>query len=171
MKIRGIKANNHKRAFEVTLSKGVLPIPFSKLDPAPSSEDSVVKVYPDEDFGREAFTYVLESGAEGSVHVDSVLEYNEDPAYMRDLLLYKLTLAAQECMKATTLSKREITRRAKTSPAQVERLLDTNNRSKSVDKLVVLLGAMDCEVEFTVREVSKKKTGRTSGNASHARSV
>ena len=155
MKIRRVKSNNYKRAFEVTLSRGVFPMPYAKVDPAPSKNDPVVKVYADEDFGREAFTYVLESGAEGSVHVDAVLEYNEDPAYMRDLLLYKLTIAAQECMKASPLSQREITRRARTSPAQIQRLLDVKNRSKSVDKLVVLLGAMDCEVEVTVRPASR----------------
>ena len=160
MKIRRVKANNHKRAFEVTLSKGILPMPYSKLDPTPSKNDPVARVYADEDFGREAFTFVLESGAEGSVHVDAVLEYNDDPAYMRDLLLYKLTIAAQECMKASPLSQREITRRARTSPAQIQRLLDVKNRTKSVDKLLVLLSAMDCEVDVTVRPASQKKTKR-----------
>jgi predicted XRE-type DNA-binding protein len=155
VKIRRVSANNHKRAFDVTLSRGVLSMPYAKVDPAPSKGDPVVDVYADEELGREAFTYVLESGAEGSVHVDAVLEYNEDPTYMRDLLLYKLTLAAQECMKASPLSQREITRRAKTSPAQIQRLLDVKNRTKSVDKLVVLLGAMDCEVDFTVRPARK----------------
>lgn len=159
VKIEHVKANNHKRAFEVTLSKGNFPIPYSELDPVPSKNDPVVTVYADEDFGREAFTYLLKSGSEGSVHVDAVLEYNEDPAYMRDLLLYRLTVAAQECMKASPLSQREITRRARTSPAQVQRLLDVNNRSKSVDKLVVLLGAMDCEVEVTVRPTRPRSTG------------
>ena len=159
MKIRGIKPNNHKRVFEVTVSRGVFPMPYSKVDPEPSKADPVVRVYADEDFGREAFTYVLRSGLEGSVHIDSVLEYNEDPAYMRDLLLYKLTLAAQECMKASPLSQREITRRARTSPAQIQRLLDVTNRSKSVDKLVVLLGAMDCEVELTVHPAKRESQG------------
>lgn len=167
MKIRRVKANNHKRAFEVTLSRGMFPMPYSKLDPAPSKDDPVATVYADEDFGREAFTYVLQSGAEGSVHSDAVLEYNEDPAYMRDLLLYKLTLAAQECMKASPLSQREITRRARTSPAQIQRLLDVKNRTKSVDRLVVLLGAMDCEVEVTVRPAQRAKA-RPTTKAAHA---
>lgn len=175
MKIRGVKPNNHKRAFEVTVSKGVLPMPYSKVDPSPTKTDPVVRVYADQDFGREAFTYLLESGAEGSVHVDSVLEYNEDPAYMRDLLLYKLTVAAQKCMQASPLSQREITRRARTSPAQIQRLLDVDNRSKSVDKLVVLLGAMDCEVELTVHPAKRPSDGLAprgqSGASTHAATV
>ena len=31
--------------------------------------------------GREAFTYVLHSGRTGTVHVEQVLEYNQDPTY------------------------------------------------------------------------------------------
>jgi hypothetical protein len=33
----------------------------------------------DPELGREAFTFRLASGAEGSVPIDAVLEYNEDP--------------------------------------------------------------------------------------------
>lgn len=159
MKIRSIKANNHRRAFDVTLSKGTLTFPYSKAEPTPTQEDPTVRVYVDDELGREGFTYVLESGAEGSVHVDSVLEYNEDPVYMRNLLLYDLTVQAQQCMKASTLSQAEILRRAKTSASQAARLLDTSNTTKTVDKLLVLLGAMDCEVEFTVRPASSAAKG------------
>ncbi|NTU70416.1 MAG: XRE family transcriptional regulator [Coriobacteriia bacterium] len=151
MKIRSVKPNNHKRAFDVATDAGDFSMPYAKVAPSPSAANRVTEVAADPDFGREAFTYVLESGAEGSVHMDAVLEYNEEPSYMRDLLLYKLTVAAQDAMRRSPLSQREITRRAGTSPAQVQRLLDPTNRSKSVDRLIVLLGAMDCEVDFTVR--------------------
>ena len=43
-------------------------------------------VYVDPELAREAFTFVLASGKEGSVHIDHVLEYNNDPATLRDLL-------------------------------------------------------------------------------------
>ena len=48
---------------------------------------------------------MLKSGDEGTVHIDQVLEYNQDPAYLRDLLLYKLTIEAQERVEASPLSK------------------------------------------------------------------
>jgi predicted XRE-type DNA-binding protein len=159
VKIRSIKANNHKHAFDVAVSRGVMPFPYAKADPVPTSSDPIVRVYVDEELGREGFTYVLRSGAEGSVHVDWVLEYNEDPAYMRDLLLYDLTVRAQDCMKSSPLAQAEILRRAKTSASQAARLLDTTNRTKSVDKLLVLLAAMDCEVEFRVRPARTRKGG------------
>lgn len=169
MKIRSIKANNHKRSFDVTISRGTLAFPYSKADPSPTQTNPISRVFVDDELGREGFTYVLKSGDEGSVHVDSVLEYNEDPAYMRDLLLYNLTVQAQMCMEASPLSQAEILRRAKTSASQVSRLLDTTNRTKTVDKLVVLLGAMDCEVELTVRPAQKtKKASPAAGHRAQA---
>ena len=59
----------------------------------------------------------LESGAEGSVHIDSVLEYNEDPGYMADLALYRLSQEARERFEASGLSAREVARSLGTSPA------------------------------------------------------
>jgi hypothetical protein len=47
--------------------------------------------------------------------MDQVLEYNRDPNYSRDLLLYKLTLEAQKRVAASPLAKREIIRRLRTS--------------------------------------------------------
>jgi hypothetical protein len=85
------------------------------------------------------------------VHVDQVLEYNGDPAYMRDLLLYKLTLEAQRLVADSPLSKREIIRRLGTSPAQFYRLLDQTNYHKSVDKMLILLYVLDCEIDLCVR--------------------
>jgi hypothetical protein len=85
------------------------------------------------------------------VHVEQVLDYNKDPSYLRDLLLYQLTLAAQHRVAETQLSKREIVRRLGTSPAQLYRLLDQTNYAKTVDQLLRLLGVLDCDVELVVR--------------------
>jgi hypothetical protein len=99
----------------------------------------------------EGFSYELESGKTGTVHVEQVLKYNQDPAYLRDLLLYKLTLEAQRRIAATPLAKREIVRRLGTSATQLYRLLDQTNYNKSVDQLVSLLQVLDCEVDLVVR--------------------
>jgi predicted XRE-type DNA-binding protein len=153
VKIEAVTANNHKKAFEVTLSEGLLEFPYSKSDPAPDPSDRVEQVYVDEELGREGFTYILESGREGSVHVDWVLDYNEDPKYMRELLLHNLTVEARRRIEARGVSRNEILRRVGTSASQLSRLLDTTNKTKSLDKMVELLGALDCEVELTVRPV------------------
>ena len=43
---------------------------------------------------REAFSYRLASGREGTIHIEPVLEYNWDPGSMQSRLLDKLTLEA-----------------------------------------------------------------------------
>jgi hypothetical protein len=72
----------------------------------------------------EVDSNVLHSGRTGTVHVEQVLEYNQDPTYLRDLLLYRLTLEAQKRVAESPLSKREIVRSLGTSAAQLYRLLD-----------------------------------------------
>jgi hypothetical protein len=109
--------------------------------------------------GREAFTYILESGAEGTVHVDSVLEYNEDPSYMADLTLYRLTVEARSRFDASDLSAREIARRLETSPAQLYRLLDPTNYSKSIRQLLSLLYVLGFEVDVEIRAALSRNAG------------
>ncbi|HVP37627.1 MAG TPA: hypothetical protein VMS93_00435 [Candidatus Saccharimonadales bacterium] len=154
MKIRSVRHNNRRRAFEVSTSRGRLLFPYSKGRPCPTNADRVREVHVDEDLGREGFTYTLDSGREGTVHVEQVLDYNQDPAYMRNLLLYKLTLEAQRRVAASSLSRREIIRRVRSSPSQLYRLLDSTNYRKSLDKLLVLLHVLDCEVDLVVRSRS-----------------
>jgi hypothetical protein len=154
VKITAVVANNRKRAFEVTTRRGQWPLPYSKAEPPPTASDPIVELYIDPELGREGFTYLLASGAEGSVLMDHVLDYNEEPGYMRDLLLYNLTVEAVERLEASPLSKREIIRRLGTSPAQFYRLIDPTNYRKSVDKMLALLQVLDCEIEVIVRAKS-----------------
>jgi len=151
MKLKSVAANNRKRAFEVSTSRQTFLFPYAKSDPPPTPSDQVTEVSVDDELGREGFTYKLASGREGSVHMEQVLEYNQDPNYMRDLLLYKLTIEAQKRVAASPLSKREIIRRLGTSPAQFYRLLDSTDYRKSVDKILLLLHVLDCDVDLVVR--------------------
>jgi hypothetical protein len=137
--------------FEVRTSTKTLAFPFSKAEPAPTAEDPVTELSVDAEAGREAFSYVLHSGRTGTVHVEQVLEYNQDPTYLRDLLLYRLTLEAQKRVAKSPLSKREIVRRLGTSAAQLYRLLDQTNYRKSVDQLLALLQVLNCDVDLVVR--------------------
>ena len=65
--------------------------------------------------------------------------------------MYKLTVEARACLESSQLSNREVIRRLGTSPSQFYRLLDPTNTRKTLDSLVALLSALDCEVEVTVR--------------------
>lgn len=160
MNLQAVKANNRRRAFEVATSRGDFLFPYAVCDTPPSSADPIVKVFIDDELGGDAFTFVLASGAEDSVHVDFVFDYNEEPVYVRDMLLHKLTCAALDALARSPLSKREIIRRLGTSPAQFYRLLDTTNYTKSIDKMLALLQVLDCEVDLVVR--AKACSGRRS---------
>jgi hypothetical protein len=146
-----VRVNNHSKAFEVRLGSRVLPYPFARTGPRPSKTAPVAQTILDEEAGREAFWYVLASGERGYVHVEQVLDYNQDPSYVRDQLLYRLTLEAQRRVKDSRLSVREIVRRLGTSASQLYRLLDQTNYRKSLDQLLALLHVLDCEVEVVVR--------------------
>lgn len=152
MKIRRAVANNRRKTFEITAGRRRLCFPYAKAKPQPSAEDPVKNVEVDPELGREAFTYTLRSGREGTVHIDDVLEYNEDPTTLRDLLLYKLTIEAQDRLQKSPLSRREIIRRLGTSPTQFYRLLDQTNYRKSVDQMLALLHILDCRVDVVIKD-------------------
>lgn len=153
MKIRAVRPNNHRRAFEVTTEDArELPFPYARLSLRPSATNRVREAYVDPELGCEGFTYLLQDGSEDSLHLDAVLDYNRDPDYMRDLHLHRLSVVAEERVAASNLSKREIIRRLGTSASQFYRLLDPANYSKSIDQMIRLLYALDCAVEIVVSE-------------------
>lgn len=151
MKIRSVRFNNRKKAFEVRTASRTLSFPYAKAYPKPGPGDPVRAASVDKELGEEGFTYSLESGQEGSIHIEQVLEYNQDPGYLRNILLYNLTLEAQKRIERSPLSKREIIRRLGTSAAQLYRLLDQTNYRKTVDQLLSLLQVLDCDVQLVVR--------------------
>jgi DNA-binding TFAR19-related protein (PDSD5 family) len=152
LKIRRVIVNQRKAQLEVVVANGtVLPLPFSRLSPRPTSSNRVRDAYPDKELAKEALTYVLESGAEGSVHIDAVLEYNQDPHAMSELLLYQLTVQARTRIELSGLSRREIARRLGTSLPQLYRLLDSANSTKSLNQMISLLHVLGCEVSVVVK--------------------
>ena len=158
MRIRKVTANNRRRAFELEVGERELDYPYARLKLKPSPKDRIEEVWVDPELGNEAFTFRLASGKEDSVHVDQVLEYNEDPSYLSDLLLYKLTLEAQEKVAESPLSKREIIRRLGTSASQFYRLLDQTNYKKSAGQMLALLHILGCDVDFVVKKRRSKRT-------------
>jgi hypothetical protein len=152
MKISSVAVNNRKHVFEVETRRQTFVFPYAKAEPMPTPSDRVVEVFVDPELDREGFTYRLESGDEGSIHVDAVLEYNEDPSYMAELTLYRLTLEAKNRFESSELSAREVSRWLGTSPTQLYRLLDPSNYSKSVKQLISLLYVLGCEVDVEVKE-------------------
>ena len=152
MKIRSVAANNRKRRLELRVYSGAMyPFPYAKLDPPPDRGNPIVEVQVDPELGKEAVTYILASGDEGSVHIDDALDYNQDPAYLCELLMHQLTVEAIQQVKRARLSRREVARRLKTSVPQLYRLLDPANSSKSLKQLVELLHVLGCDVKVEVK--------------------
>jgi hypothetical protein len=160
MKIRAATANNRRKAVSVKTARREFLYPFAKLDPKPTDRDRIARVWVDKELAGEGFTYALESGREGTVHLEQVLEYNKEPDYLRDQLLYRLTLEAQKRVEASALPKREIIRRLRTSATQFYRLLDQTNYSKSIDQIVSLLQVLDCDLDLVVRANHPPATDR-----------
>ena len=151
MKILGVTPNNRKRSFDIRTRRGTFTFPYAKLDIEPSRDNPIRQAFPDPEAGYEAFTCVLESGDEDSVHLDAVLEYNRDPRIMSELLLHNLTVEALKAIEESKLSRRELIRRLGTSPSQFYRLLDPTCYGKSVGQMVALLHLLGRNVELVVR--------------------
>jgi len=152
VKIRSVQANNHKHEFEVhTYSKKtpVLTFPYCKIDKdvRPTAENPISDVHADPELGNEGFTWTLKSGDEGSLHIDSVLEENQDPEYMADLALYRITGDAIRAIEDSGLTKAQIAKKLRTSAAQLQRLLDPTNKQKSIGQMVALLHVVGKTIE------------------------
>lgn len=147
MKIKRVINNSRKKSFEVITAKGSIDYPYSRLRLKPGVTDPVQEVFVDRELGNEAMTYRLKSGKEDTIHIDEMLEYAQDRHYLREMLLYKLTLRAQKILARSSLSKREVIRRMKTSPTQFYRLIDQTYYHKTIDQMIKLLAALDCPVD------------------------
>jgi hypothetical protein len=153
MKIRSVIVNNRKNQIELTARSGkMFPVPYSRLDPRPTAKDRILEAIVDRELANEAVTYTLESGAEGTVHIEQALDYNQDPSYLADLLVHELTAAALQRIDTSGLSRRELARRLKTSVPQLYRLLDPTNNKKSIGQLVSLLHVLNCDVQLVVKQ-------------------
>ena len=151
MKLNKVSINNRRKEFSVGIHSGAAyTFPYAEADPTPGSRNQIKEVFVDKELGNEAITYVLNSGDEGTIHIEQILEYNEDPNYMAELLTYKLTLEARQGIENSGLSRRQIAKRLKTSVPQLYRLLDPANTSKSINQLVALLHVLNCRVDLVV---------------------
>jgi len=89
-----------------------------------------------------------------------VLEFNRDPQYMAELLLYKLSIEAKSHLATSGLSNREVIRRLGTSASQYYRLLDPAYTKKSIGQMLCLLQLLGCEVDVVVRGSGDKPRDR-----------
>jgi hypothetical protein len=152
MKIRSVKYNNHLKGFVVSCGGRTYHYPYALLRLQPTSGNAIRQVSVDRLSGKQSFTYILQSGEEGTVHIDHVLDYNLQPAQLRTRVLSALTHEARRRIEGSALSKRALVRRLGTSASQFYRLLDPDNQSKSIDRVLELLEILECDVEITIND-------------------
>lgn len=152
MKIRDVSINNRKKCIEIETAKGSYSLPFSRLRLIPTFSNKIANIFVDPELARECITYTLESGVEDSVPLDAFLDYNREPEYMRKATLHNLTIQALELADNSKLSKREIARKLKTSPAQLYRLLDTANYAKTIDTMLKLISSLGYDFEIKLKK-------------------
>ena len=153
MRINSLKADNRRKEFVLLTETGARhAFPYAQCSPAPSPGNRLLEAFIDAELANEAFTYRLQSGDEGSVHLEQVLEYNEEPEYLAEVLLYRLSLEAKKRIEKSKLSRRQIARQLNTSVPQLYRLLDPANANKSMKQLVALLHVLNCDVDLVVRK-------------------
>lgn len=150
MKIRSVRFDNRRQAFHVAVGTKTYELPYSAMGGRPRRL-RVTGAFVDPELGREGFTFETDSGEVGAVHVDNVLLVNGDLRAGRENTLYNLTIAAMDAMRESGISKRAVARRLATSMSQIARLLDPKNRTKSVEQMMALLGALGRDVEIVVR--------------------
>jgi hypothetical protein len=152
VKIKSVTANNKRREFLITNRAGRdYYFPYHNSVSPIRRDDHVRKVYVDAELAREAITYLLDSGEEGSIHIEQVLDFNKDPTYLADLLIYKLTAECIQRVEEAQISRRQLARQLNTSVPQLYRLLDPANTSKSMKQLISLLSILDCEVDMVIK--------------------
>jgi hypothetical protein len=177
MKIRKVAFNNRRKVFTVGTAKGEFEFPYSKSVPTPKRGNYVRDAYVDNELGKEAFTYVLDSGEEGSVPMDAILEYNKDPDLLNELLTYNLSLALKKAVENRSISKREIIKRLGTSPAQFYRIIESRSSGKSLGQISRLLYLLDYDLELVIKDKQPGPGSRKRGesrilvSAEHGRAV
>jgi len=152
VKIDSVTANNRKKAFEVRVGDASYVLPYAVLALRPDAKNRIVEVAPDAELGMEGFTYRLTDGSEDTIHLDAVLEYNQDPDYLKGLMLHRMTLEALKAVEDSDLSKRELIRRLDTSASQFYRLLDPANTTKSVGQMLALLHLLGKDVDVVISQ-------------------
>ena len=128
-----VYANHRAQVFVVHLGQRKLQYPFALLDPKPRRWDRFDHYYVDETLGSTAVWYVLQSGKQGLLTAEEVLNYYREPSDVRTRMLCELTYAALEHISSTGFSRSQILKRLHTSPSQLQRILDPSPTTSAIN--------------------------------------
>jgi len=149
-----VEIDNRRAELRIHEASKVWLFPYAKLRLKPEPDNPIIEAFPDPELGNECFTYFLASGETDSIHLDNVKALNRDPESMVDLFLFDLTVEALESIEEGGMGIRQLARMMDTSPAQIYRLLETTNYSKSIGQMIRLLYLLGKDVRLEVKPLA-----------------
>lgn len=150
-KFKLVRFNNKKKVFHLTYTSGLeIECPYSAL----SIDKNIIDAGPDKEVGNHCFYFVLEDGEKDYITFDQPLYIIRHPDYVREEVLYNLTLELQKIIALKKIPKRELARRLNTSVTQVNRLLDQTNYKKDLSRLIEIATIIGYEFNWTLKKAA-----------------
>jgi hypothetical protein len=144
-KFKHVTFDNKRRVFHLEYASGLkIDCPYSSL----GIHQKVKKAAPDNEVGKHSFYFVLENGKKEYVPYDQPLHIVQNPEYVRQQALYKMTKMINQFISREKVSKRELARRLHTSMSQLTRLLDITNYKKELSRLIEIAAILNYEFKW-----------------------
>lgn len=150
-KFKKVEFNNKKKVFRLTYNSGLtVECPYIAF----GIKEKVIDAGPDKEVGNHSFYFVLESGKQDYVPFDQPLYISNNPDYMRQELMFELTMKIQNMIENAGISKRELARSLKTSVTQINRLLDQTNYNKDLSRLIQIASLLNYDFDWEFKKVA-----------------
>ncbi len=150
-KFKLVRFNNKKKVFHLTYTSGLeIECPYSAL----SIEKNVIEAGPDKEVGNHCFYFILEDGEKDYITHDQPLYIIRHPDYVREEVLYNVTVELQHIIVLKKIPKRELARRLNTSVTQVNRLLDQTNYNKDLSRLIEIATIIGYEFKWSLKKAA-----------------
>ena len=150
MKVSDVKIDARKKELVITAGRKTFRYPLALV----AGGEVVVAAEGDDETGNEAITCLLVSGKTQTLHLDDIRAQLGDADYLREQMLYDMTLQAQKSVRKQRVAKRALCRMLHTSPAQLYRLLDQTCYGKTVDQMLRLLQVLGCTVRLDISQAA-----------------
>jgi hypothetical protein len=150
-KFRSVQFNNRKKVFHLIYTSGLeVDCPYSAI----SVKKNVVEAGPDKEVGNHSFYFILEDGYTGYVPYDQPLHIINHPDYVKEEIMWRVTIQLRDVIASKNISKREIARRMNTSVTQINRLLDQTNYNKDLSRLIEMAAIIGYEFDWSLRKAA-----------------
>ncbi|MBI1870707.1 MAG: hypothetical protein HYS07_05895 [Chlamydiae bacterium] len=150
-RFKKVDFDNKKKVFHLLYISGLeIECPYSAL----GIREKVIEAGPDQEVSGYSFYFVLEGGEKNFVPFDQPLHIAQHPEYVRETVLYEITKQINCFIDQEQVSKRELSRRLRTSMSQLARLLDTTNYKKEFSRLIELAAILNYEFKWKFKKAA-----------------